>query len=89
MMAFVKLFFFGWVLIPRQVFIAILLGGFLDRAFVEFSRNPMEGFKILPAVYLSVKMSQLKIPLLLNVHFPDDIEKQLQGVTAASVKSLR
>uniref|UniRef100_A0A8B9ZCB2 RNA helicase n=1 Tax=Buteo japonicus TaxID=224669 RepID=A0A8B9ZCB2_9AVES len=60
-----------------------------SKAFVEFSRNPMEGFKILPAVYLSVKMSQLKIPLLLNVHFPDDIEKQLQGVTAASVKSLR
>ncbi|NXW21874.1 TDRD9 helicase, partial [Circaetus pectoralis] len=60
-----------------------------SKAFVEFSRNPVEGFKILPAVYLSVKMSQLKIPLELNVHFPDDIEKQLQGVTAASVKSLR
>ncbi|XP_052639291.1 ATP-dependent RNA helicase TDRD9 isoform X2 [Harpia harpyja] len=60
-----------------------------SKAFVEFSRNPMEGFKILPAVCLSVKMSQLKIPLELNVHFPDHIEKQLQGVTAASVKSLR
>ncbi|XP_050752879.1 ATP-dependent RNA helicase TDRD9 isoform X3 [Gymnogyps californianus] len=60
-----------------------------SKAFVEFSRNPMEGFKILPAVYLSVKMSQLKIPLELNVHYPDGIERQLQGVTAASVKSLR
>ncbi|KAM6069356.1 ATP-dependent RNA helicase TDRD9 isoform 4-T4 [Theristicus caerulescens] len=60
-----------------------------SKAFVEFSRNPMEGFKILPAVYLSVKMSQLKIPLELNVHYPDDIERQLQGVTAASVESLR
>ncbi|NXF33873.1 TDRD9 helicase, partial [Nyctibius bracteatus] len=60
-----------------------------SKAFVEFSRNPVEGFKILPAVYLSVKMSQLKIPLELNVHYPDDIERQLQGVTAASVKSLR
>ncbi|NXH77020.1 TDRD9 helicase, partial [Hydrobates tethys] len=60
-----------------------------SKAFVEFSRNPMEGFKILPAVYLSVKMSQLKIPLELNVHCPGDIERQLQGVTAASVESLR
>ncbi|NXN71597.1 TDRD9 helicase, partial [Himantopus himantopus] len=60
-----------------------------SKAFVEFSRNPMEGFKILPAVYLSVKMSQLKIPLELNVHYPDDIERQLQGVRAASMESLR
>ncbi|KFM08671.1 Putative ATP-dependent RNA helicase TDRD9, partial [Aptenodytes forsteri] len=60
-----------------------------SKAFVEFSRNPMEGFKVLPAVYLSVKMSQLKIPLELNVHYPDDIERQLQGVRAASVESLR
>lgn len=61
--------------------------GFLNRAFVEFSRNPVEGFKILPAVYLSVKMLQLKIPLELNVHYQGDIERQLQDVRA--VKSLR
>uniref|UniRef100_A0A8D0EL96 Tudor domain containing 9 n=1 Tax=Strix occidentalis caurina TaxID=311401 RepID=A0A8D0EL96_STROC len=60
-----------------------------SKAFVEFFRNPMEGFKILPAVYLSVKMSQLKIPLELNIHYPDDIERQLQDVRVASVKSLR
>ncbi|NXE20690.1 TDRD9 helicase, partial [Ardeotis kori] len=60
-----------------------------SKAFVEFSRNPMESFKILPAVYLSVKMSQLKIPLELNVHYPDDIEKKLQDVRAASVQLLR
>ncbi|KAM9557005.1 ATP-dependent RNA helicase TDRD9 isoform 1-T1 [Guaruba guarouba] len=60
-----------------------------SKAFVEFSRNPMEGFKILPAVYLSVKMSQLKIPLLLNAYHLNDIKKQLQGVTAVSVESLR
>ncbi|XP_074439952.1 ATP-dependent RNA helicase TDRD9 isoform X2 [Larus michahellis] len=60
-----------------------------SKAFVEFSHNPVEGFKILPAVYLSVKMSQLKIPLELNVHYPDDIEKQLQDVRAASVSSPR
>uniref|UniRef100_A0A8B9FEW3 RNA helicase n=1 Tax=Amazona collaria TaxID=241587 RepID=A0A8B9FEW3_9PSIT len=55
-----------------------------SKAFVEFSRNPMEGFKILPAVYLSVKMSQLKIPLSLNAYHLNDIEKQLQGVTAVT-----
>uniref|UniRef100_A0A8V5GBV2 RNA helicase n=1 Tax=Melopsittacus undulatus TaxID=13146 RepID=A0A8V5GBV2_MELUD len=60
-----------------------------SKAFVEFSRNPMEGFKILPAVYLSIKMSQLKIPLSLNAYHRNDIEKQLQGVTAVSVESLR
>ncbi|XP_071665799.1 ATP-dependent RNA helicase TDRD9 isoform X2 [Patagioenas fasciata] len=58
-----------------------------SKAFVEFSRNPVEGFKILPAVYLSVKMAQLKIPLELNVHYPEDIERQLPDVRA--VKSLR
>lgn len=79
--------FFG-VLIPHQVSIATLFGGFfLNRAFVEFSRNPVEGFRILPAVYLSVKMSQLKIPFELNVHYPGDIERQLPDVRA--VKSLR
>ncbi|KFP91773.1 Putative ATP-dependent RNA helicase TDRD9, partial [Apaloderma vittatum] len=59
-----------------------------SKAFVEFSRNPMESFKILPAVYLSVKMSQLKIPLELNVHNPEDIERQLQDVVTANVKCL-
>ncbi|KAK2541263.1 Tdrd9 [Columba guinea] len=58
-----------------------------SKAFVEFSRNPVEGFKILPAVYLSVKMSQLKIPFELNVRYPGDIERQLPDVRA--VKSLR
>ncbi|XP_068016320.1 ATP-dependent RNA helicase TDRD9 [Melanerpes formicivorus] len=52
-----------------------------SKAFVEFSRDPMEGFKILPAVYLSVKMSQLKIPLELDVHFPEDIGRQIQDGT--------
>uniref|UniRef100_A0A8C8AEG8 ATP-dependent RNA helicase TDRD9 n=1 Tax=Otus sunia TaxID=257818 RepID=A0A8C8AEG8_9STRI len=54
-----------------------------SKAFVEFFRNPMEGFKILPAVYLSVKMSQLKIPLELHIHYPDDIERQLQDYLAS------
>ncbi|NXX45654.1 TDRD9 helicase, partial [Tricholaema leucomelas] len=52
-----------------------------SKAFVEFSRDPMESFKVLPAVYLSVKMSQLKIPLKLDVHFPEDIGRQMQDAT--------
>ncbi|NXJ92746.1 TDRD9 helicase, partial [Corythaixoides concolor] len=60
-----------------------------SKAFVEFTRNPMEGFKILPAVYLSVKMSQLKIPLELKVHYLNDIERQLRDDRATSVKFLR
>ncbi|NXI69456.1 TDRD9 helicase, partial [Anseranas semipalmata] len=60
-----------------------------SRAFVEFSHNPMEGCKILPAVYMSIKMSHLKIPLELDVHYPDDIKRQLQHVTAASMETLR
>lgn len=71
------------------MFCFVVFRVFLNRAFVEFSRNPMEGFKILPAVYLSVKMSHLKIPLSLNAYHLNDIERQLQGVTAVSVESLR
>uniref|UniRef100_A0A672UG37 RNA helicase n=1 Tax=Strigops habroptila TaxID=2489341 RepID=A0A672UG37_STRHB len=59
-----------------------------SKAFVEFSRNPMEGFKILPAVYLSVKMSQLKIPLALNAYHLNDIKKQLQGCLASLFHNL-
>ncbi|XP_021259648.1 putative ATP-dependent RNA helicase TDRD9 isoform X2 [Numida meleagris] len=60
-----------------------------SRAFVEFSHNPVEGLKVLPAVYMSIKMSQLKIPLELDVHYPDDIRKDLQHVTHAGMDSLR
>ncbi|NXL84780.1 TDRD9 helicase, partial [Alectura lathami] len=60
-----------------------------SRAFVEFSHNPVEGFKILPAVYMSVKMAQMKIPLELDVHYPDDIRRRLQHVTAAGMEFLR
>uniref|UniRef100_A0A8B9TN04 ATP-dependent RNA helicase TDRD9 n=1 Tax=Anas platyrhynchos TaxID=8839 RepID=A0A8B9TN04_ANAPL len=57
-----------------------------SRAFVEFSHNPVEGFKILPAVYMSIKMLQLKIPLELKVHYPDDIQRQLQHVASTSME---
>lgn len=71
-----------------QVFIFIWWN-FWNRAFVEFSHNPVEGFKILPAVYMSIKMLQLKIPLELEVHYPDDIQRQLQHVAATSMESVR
>ncbi|XP_027529883.1 ATP-dependent RNA helicase TDRD9 isoform X2 [Neopelma chrysocephalum] len=60
-----------------------------SKALVEFSRNPKEAFKVLPEVYLAVKMSQLRIPFELDVHDPDDIRKQLRGVATASLESLR
>ncbi|OXB73584.1 UNVERIFIED_CONTAM: hypothetical protein H355_005299 [Colinus virginianus] len=59
------------------------------RAFVEFSHNPVEGLKVLPAVYMSVKMSHLKIPIELDVHYPDDIRKDLRHVAVGAMDSLR
>ncbi|OWK56106.1 putative ATP-dependent RNA helicase TDRD9 [Lonchura striata] len=59
------------------------------RAFVEFSRNPKEVFKVLPEVYLAVKMSQLKIPFELHVHHPEDIRRQVQDAGAAGLEFLR
>ncbi|XP_010221869.1 PREDICTED: putative ATP-dependent RNA helicase TDRD9 [Tinamus guttatus] len=59
------------------------------RAFVEFARNPMDTFKTLPAVYMSLKMAQLKIPLDLNVHYPNEIESQVAGGGATRVKHTR
>ncbi|XP_062350742.1 ATP-dependent RNA helicase TDRD9 [Cinclus cinclus] len=60
-----------------------------SRAFVEFSRNPKEIFKVLPEVYLAIKMSQLKIPFELHVHYPEDITRQVQGAAAAGLEFLR
>ncbi|NXX90331.1 TDRD9 helicase, partial [Centropus bengalensis] len=60
-----------------------------SKAFVEFCRHPAEGFRVLPAVYLSLKMSQLKIPVELNVHNSGYIENHLQGMGAAGLESLR
>ncbi|KAM4014034.1 ATP-dependent RNA helicase TDRD9 isoform 1-T2 [Anomaloglossus baeobatrachus] len=53
---------------------AILFDG--SRAFVEFSRNPTDRFKTLTAVHLALKSAQLKVPLTLNVHSAETIEKQ-------------
>ncbi|XP_032919521.1 ATP-dependent RNA helicase TDRD9 isoform X2 [Catharus ustulatus] len=60
-----------------------------SRAFVEFSRNQKEIFKVLPEVYLAVKMSQLKIPFELYVHYPEDIRRQVRGAAAAGLEFLR
>ncbi|CAK6431722.1 unnamed protein product [Pipistrellus nathusii] len=49
------------------------------KAFVEFSRNPTERFKVLPAVYMAVKLSQLKVALELSVHSAEEIEGRVQG----------
>ncbi|XP_021099398.1 putative ATP-dependent RNA helicase TDRD9 isoform X3 [Heterocephalus glaber] len=59
------------------------------KAFVEFSRNPTERFKTLPAVYMAVKMSQLKVFLELRVHAAEDIEGKVQGEVASKVRNTR
>ncbi|KAM5128959.1 ATP-dependent RNA helicase TDRD9 isoform 2-T2 [Mantella aurantiaca] len=64
---------------------SILFDG--SRAFVEFSRNPTERFKTLSAVHLAVKMAQLKVPLTLNVHSAETIEKTSKDIT--DLKSTR
>ncbi|XP_075803891.1 ATP-dependent RNA helicase TDRD9 isoform X2 [Microtus pennsylvanicus] len=59
------------------------------KAFVEFSRNPTERFKTLPAVNLAVKMSQLKLPLELSVHTAEEIEGKVQGGSVSKLRSTR
>ncbi|CAH6853188.1 ATP-dependent RNA helicase TDRD9 [Phodopus roborovskii] len=59
------------------------------KAFVEFSRNPTERFKTLPAVSLAVKMSQLKVPLELSVHAAEEIEGKVQGGSVSKLRNTR
>ncbi|XP_071069675.1 ATP-dependent RNA helicase TDRD9 isoform X2 [Dasypus novemcinctus] len=59
------------------------------KAFVEFSRNPTERFKTLPAVYMAIKMSQLKVSLELSVHSAEEIEGKVQGGTVSKLRSTR
>ncbi|XP_053880951.1 ATP-dependent RNA helicase TDRD9 [Malaclemys terrapin pileata] len=59
------------------------------RAFVEFSRNPAERFKTLPAVYMALKMFQLRIPLELNVHPPEMIEGKMEVATFTELRHTR
>ncbi|KAB0348425.1 hypothetical protein FD754_013282 [Muntiacus muntjak] len=60
-----------------------------NRAFVEFSRNPTERFKTLPAVYMAIKMSQLKAPLDLSVHSAEEIEAKVQGGAVSKLRNTR
>ncbi|XP_023402377.1 ATP-dependent RNA helicase TDRD9 [Loxodonta africana] len=59
------------------------------KAFVEFSRNPTERFKTLPAVYMAMKMSQLKVPLELSVHTADEIEGKVRGGAVQKLRNAR
>ncbi|XP_063146460.1 ATP-dependent RNA helicase TDRD9 [Candoia aspera] len=59
------------------------------KAFVEFSRIPMECFKTHPAVYLALKMAQLRIPFELNVHSPEEIEGKMAGGASTILRSTR
>ncbi|KAM5274365.1 ATP-dependent RNA helicase TDRD9 [Ctenodactylus gundi] len=59
------------------------------KAFVEFARNPTERFKTLPAVYMAVKMAQLKVTLELSVHAAEEIEGKVQGGSVSRLRSTR
>ncbi|XFG12231.1 hypothetical protein AB1E19_015855 [Capra hircus] len=59
------------------------------KAFVEFSRNPTERFKTLPAVYMAIKMSQLKVSLELSVHSAEEIEAKVQGGAVSKLRNTR
>ncbi|KAM8783555.1 ATP-dependent RNA helicase TDRD9 [Rhynchonycteris naso] len=59
------------------------------KAFVEFSRNPTERFKTLPAVYMAIKMSQLKVPLELSVHSAEEIEGRVPGRAVSKLRNTR
>ncbi|XP_006160134.1 ATP-dependent RNA helicase TDRD9 isoform X2 [Tupaia chinensis] len=59
------------------------------KAFVEFSRNPTERFRTLPAVYMAIKMSQLKVSLELSIHSAEEIEGKVQGGTVSKLRNTR
>ncbi|KAM6201049.1 ATP-dependent RNA helicase TDRD9 [Rhynchocyon petersi] len=59
------------------------------KAFVEFSRNPTERFKTLPAVYMAIKMSQLKVSLELRVHSAEEIEGKVRGGPVSRLRNTR
>ncbi|XP_043930431.1 ATP-dependent RNA helicase TDRD9 [Protopterus annectens] len=59
------------------------------RAYVEFSRNPVERSKILPAVYMSLKLAQLKVPFEINVHSAEEIEAKTGREKVAGLRNTR
>lgn len=56
---------------------------------MEFSRNPTERFRTLPAVYMAIKMSQLKVSLELSVHSAEEIEAKMQGGAVSKLRDMR
>lgn len=56
---------------------------------MEFSRNPTERFKTLPAVYMAIKMSQLKVSLELSDHSAEEIEAKVQGGAVSKLRNTR
>ncbi|KAL7992704.1 hypothetical protein Chor_016960 [Crotalus horridus] len=59
------------------------------RAFVEFTRNPTERFKTLPAVYFALKMAQMRIPFELNIHSLDEIEDKISSGNSTILRDMR
>ncbi|XP_039224874.1 ATP-dependent RNA helicase TDRD9 isoform X2 [Crotalus tigris] len=59
------------------------------KAFVEFTRNPTERFKTLPAVYFALKMAQMRIPFELNIHSPDEIEDKISSGNSTILRNMR
>uniref|UniRef100_A0A673V8U2 ATP-dependent RNA helicase TDRD9 n=1 Tax=Suricata suricatta TaxID=37032 RepID=A0A673V8U2_SURSU len=57
------------------------------KAFVEFSRNPTERFKTLPAVYMAIKLSQLKVALELRVHAAGEVEGKVLGGAVSKLRN--
>uniref|UniRef100_A0A8C5Q3T8 ATP-dependent RNA helicase TDRD9 n=1 Tax=Leptobrachium leishanense TaxID=445787 RepID=A0A8C5Q3T8_9ANUR len=55
---------------------SILFDG--PKAFVEFSRNPIDRFKTHQAVNLALKMAKLKSPLIVHVHSAKQIEEKFK-----------
>ncbi|XP_064420872.1 ATP-dependent RNA helicase TDRD9 [Latimeria chalumnae] len=59
------------------------------RAYVEFSRIPTERSRILPAVYMALKMAQLRMPLELSVHLSEEIEAKVERGNITRLKQIR
>ncbi|KAK2497836.1 hypothetical protein MC885_006939 [Smutsia gigantea] len=59
------------------------------KAFVEFSRNPTERLKTLPAVYMAIKMAQLRVSLELSVHSAEEIEGKVLRGTVSKIRNTR
>uniref|UniRef100_A0A670ZCX3 RNA helicase n=1 Tax=Pseudonaja textilis TaxID=8673 RepID=A0A670ZCX3_PSETE len=60
-----------------------------SKAFVEFTRNPTERFKTLPAVYFALKMAQMRIPFELNTHSSEEIEDKLGSISGNILRDMR